>query len=199
MGRFLPLAPLKGLLLALGAAKVTKAGFLSDGCGFMDDGPEFTLRGDGSITTYCNDKICSTVTFTVINLNDCITNLYGDLQPKADGYEGNFWQTCNGCRIEGTHIVCQCATGDGGFKESSLNVDSIVFNWNGYLSCHSQVSSCYPMPWGCKPANWWPDGWRPTIVDTPCDIWQAAMIPPVNLTLPPGLTLSTDMVSEERA
>ncbi|KDN65356.1 putative CVNH domain-containing protein [Colletotrichum sublineola] len=111
MGRFLSLVPLKGLLLALGAAKVTKAGFLSDGCGFMDDGPEFTLRGDGSITTYCNDKICSTVTFTVINLNDCITNLYGDLQPKADGYE-----------IEGTHIVCQCATGDGGFKESSLNV-----------------------------------------------------------------------------
>ncbi|KAK2055692.1 CVNH domain-containing protein [Colletotrichum caudatum] len=198
MVRFLSPVSLKGLLLALAAVAITEAGFLSEGCGFMGDGPEFTLRGDGSVTTYCNDKFCSTVTFTVINLNDCITNVYGDLQPKADGYVGNFWQSCKDCRVEGSHIICQCGKGDGSFKESSLNVDDIVHNWNGYLSCSGQISSCYPMRWNCKPENWWPDGWRPAIVDTPCDIWQAAMMPPANLTLPPGLKLSTDLMSKGR-
>ncbi|GKT42816.1 uncharacterized protein ColSpa_02997 [Colletotrichum spaethianum] len=219
MVRLLSLTPLKGFVLALGAARVTDAGFLNDDCGFIDDGPQFTLRGDGSITTYCNDKICSTVTFTVINLNDCITNVSGDLQPKAEGEYGNFWQSCHDCMIEGTYIKCQCSKEDGSYKESSLNVgkdmhllaswqepqanhaaqDAIVFNWNGYLACHSQVSNCYPMLWQCKPQNWWPEGWRPTIVDTPCDIWQAAMMTPAKLTLPPGLTLSTDLMSGRSA
>ncbi|OHW93974.1 CVNH domain-containing protein [Colletotrichum incanum] len=199
MVNFLSLAPLKGLILAFCAAKVTQAGFLNDGCGFIDDGPQFTLRSDGSITTYCNDKICSTVTFTVINLNDCITNVFGDLQPKEEGQYGNFWKSCKDCRIEGTYIKCQCLKHDGSYKKSSLNVDGIVFNWNGYLACHSQVSNCYPMLWQCKPKNWWPEGWRPSIVDTPCDIWQAAMMTPAELTLPPGLTLSTDLMSERRA
>ncbi|GKT62861.1 CVNH domain-containing protein [Colletotrichum tofieldiae] len=219
MVKLLSLAALKGLVLALGAAKFTQAGFLDDDCGFINDGPQFTLRGDGSITTYCNDKICSTVTFTVINLNDCITNVFGDLQPKAEGQYGNFWKSCKDCHIEGTYIKCQCSKHDGSYKESSLNVskynaaasfsarpltnhatqDGIVFNWNGYLACHSQVSNCYPMPWRCKPRDWWPEGWRPNVVDTPCDIWQAAMMTPAKLTLPPGLTLSTDLMSGRRA
>ncbi|WQF82648.1 Putative cyanovirin-N [Colletotrichum destructivum] len=188
--------PFRGLLLALSANRVIQAGFLDDDCGFINEGPQFTLRGDGSITTYCNDKFCSTVGFTVLNLNDCIANVVGDLRPKADGERGNFWKSCKDCYIEGSHIKCQCSRLDGSFKESSLDVNSIVFNWNGYLACHSQISNCYPMTWQCMPDNWWPEGWRPTVVDTPCDIWQAATMTPPNLTLPPRLKLASNLLPE---
>ncbi|GJC97695.1 CVNH domain-containing protein [Colletotrichum higginsianum] len=170
--------PFRGLLLALGAAQVIQAGFLDDGCGFINEGSQFTLRGDGSITTYCNDKFCSTVGFTVLNLNDCITNVVGDLRPKADGERGNFWKSCKDCYIEGSHIKCQCSRLDGSFKESSLDVNLELLPDD--LAVHAD--------------NWWPEGWRPTVVDTPCDIWQAATMTPPNLTLPPGLKLASNLL-----
>lgn len=83
----LSISALMGFVLTLGLAKVAQAGFLDDGCGYLNDGPQFTLRGDGSVTTYCEDKICGASTFSVINLNDCLSNVVGDLQIKPDNHK----------------------------------------------------------------------------------------------------------------
>ncbi|WYZ39616.1 hypothetical protein EsH8_III_001530 [Colletotrichum jinshuiense] len=134
---------LKGLLLTLGATTIARAGFLDEGCGYLGDGPDFTLREDGSVTTYCNDKICNEVIFTVINLNDCIANVLGDLKPKANPH----------------------------YKETFININEVLDNWNGYLRCHNAISDCLPVPWKCMPKHWWPEGSPPTILTTDCDIW----------------------------
>ncbi|KAI8157603.1 hypothetical protein K4K50_004762 [Colletotrichum sp. SAR 10_71] len=165
---------LSGILLALGISKVTEAGFLDDGCGYLNDGPQFNLRDDGSITTYCNEKICGATSFSVINLNDCISNVLGDLEIKPEHHKtGDFWKTCKDCGADSWDgLKCQCETLDGTYKETHINLNEVLDNWNGYLSCGGGISDCNRIKWACKPEDWWPEGAPPKIYTTDCNIWS---------------------------
>ncbi|KAF6833078.1 cvnh domain-containing protein [Colletotrichum plurivorum] len=154
--------------------QLTTQGFLQDGCGYINSGDKFTLRADGSITTYCNDKVCGARTYTALNLNDCVANVLGDLKAKPEDHpNGNFWETCKECDIDDFHMKCKCRTLLGIYKDTSIDVNSVVTNWNGYLSCGGGISNCYTVNWMCKPANWWPEGSPPEIFTTECDIRTA--------------------------
>ncbi|KAL0937129.1 cvnh domain-containing protein [Colletotrichum truncatum] len=161
---------LKGLFLALGVTKVAQAGFLDEGCGYLNDGNQFTLRGDGTVTTYCDDKICGASSFSAINLNDCIANVLGDLKIKPEHHTGS--ETCKDCIVDGYDIKCQCKTLADTYKETSINVNEVLTNWNGYLSCLGGISDCYTVKWMCKPTDWWPEGNPPQVFTTDCDIWS---------------------------
>ncbi|KAF9875188.1 CVNH domain-containing protein [Colletotrichum karsti] len=162
MVKLLPMIVLKGITLTFGLAKVARAGFLDEGCGYLTDGPQFALRGDGSVTTYCEDNICGSSTFSVINLNDCLSNVLGDLQ-----------ETCQDCAPDGfADIKCKCKTLAGDYKETSIDLNEVLTNWNGYLSCRGGISDCYNTKWVCKPKDWWPEGPPPEIFSTDCDIWS---------------------------
>ena len=66
----------------------------------------------------------------ILNLNDCIANVDGNLIWR-DG--GNFMATSQNVTLDGTILRCSCQTMDGIYVNSWINLDTGVANMEGSL------------------------------------------------------------------
>ncbi|TDZ19900.1 Cyanovirin-N-like protein [Colletotrichum orbiculare MAFF 240422] len=126
---------------AAAAAKPACGGFLDDGCG--DTGKPVNFHADGTVTSFCYNKICDgwQPAMTAINLDDCVTNSNGQLKAKPESVErGLFMQTCQNCTSRGSEVQCRCRDVLGQYRETSLDLNFVLTNWYGYLECSGVIS-----------------------------------------------------------
>ncbi|KZT52677.1 Cyanovirin-N [Calocera cornea HHB12733] len=90
---------------------------------------------DGTIlSATCNDDAQDAVG-TSIDLNNCVSNDGGSLICVGSG--GEYSESCDpGCYLSGsTTLCCTCGDGAGGWKDTCIDLDNCVQNYNGALGC----------------------------------------------------------------
>ncbi|KAI0600559.1 Cyanovirin-N [Biscogniauxia sp. FL1348] len=71
---------------------------------------------------------------SALSLGDCITNNEGSLQAQALGGMTSFCRNCRG--VNGTaKMLCDCKESGGFYITSVIDLDTVLENDNGILSC----------------------------------------------------------------
>ncbi|KAI1500540.1 Cyanovirin-N [Biscogniauxia marginata] len=121
------------LLLFLLHSSIAAGGFYSE-CS-----PSWSLGYRGSShfivatcpgTAYAN---ASSIT-SALSLGDCLANDEGSLEAQALGGAMSFCRDCHG--VNGTaKLLCDCRETGGYYITSVINLDTVIENNNGILSC----------------------------------------------------------------
>ncbi|KAI1380066.1 hypothetical protein F4677DRAFT_442253 [Hypoxylon crocopeplum] len=130
-------------------------GFLTQGCQLNWE------YVDGEARTYCLDHICNINAYTAVPLDWCIANIDGVLTAQK---MGNFRQKCSNCKVTNDqyHFGCDCVDGHGGYVYSEINMNDVLYNWWGWLSCFGSYEKVYLHDYPCKDEpNWMPDSSTP--------------------------------------
>ncbi|KAJ1335804.1 CVNH domain-containing protein [Microdochium nivale] len=97
--------------------------------------------------------------YSQIKLNRCLANLGGHLTPR---HNGNALDSCFNCHISDDwyQLECTCTTDVGHVIISSIEMNLVLHNWFGYLSCFDEhdVFDGYERTYRCmEPEDWQPD------------------------------------------
>ncbi|KAF8207433.1 Cyanovirin-N [Mycena galopus ATCC 62051] len=116
-------------------APATKVERAADG-GFLASCSNTNVNAQTDVlTTTCRNSAGGSVTSS-INLNVCIGNANGKLVAR---YNGNFSGSCSGLTFLGTGstatLISQCRNDGGTFASTSIDLNAVFTNKNGFLNC----------------------------------------------------------------
>ncbi|KAI1635550.1 hypothetical protein F4809DRAFT_613641 [Biscogniauxia mediterranea] len=133
-------------------------GFLTGGC---QKDYRFSL---GNVQTYCLDHVCNSNVWTSLNLNRCLSNRHGILTPEKNG---NYEHACENCMISSDRYRFSCDCMDESLEShySEVNLNDILYNWYGWLSCFDLHETGAEHGYYCKGDGWQPD---PAVPDGAC-------------------------------
>ncbi|KAI2465465.1 hypothetical protein F4781DRAFT_25760 [Annulohypoxylon bovei var. microspora] len=167
-------------------------GFLTQGCQLNWE------YEDGEARTYCLDHVCNINAYTSIPLDWCIADVDGVLTPQK---MGNFRQRCFDCKIteDRYYLGCDCIKFDGTIVYSQINMNDVLYNWWGWLSCSGYYEKLYERDYPCKhQIGWMPDS---SVPDMTCAHGCPEVKPPnwIKLEIPAVANASSGNTSDALA
>ncbi|KXJ93866.1 hypothetical protein Micbo1qcDRAFT_201810 [Microdochium bolleyi] len=105
------------------------------------------------------DHTCNQNLYSQIHVNKCLANMGGHLTPR---HNGNALDSCYGCYIskDWYELHCVCPDDQGNRHVSAINLNEVLHNWFGYISCFGEheTGDGYEHSYPCKePDDWQPD------------------------------------------
>ncbi|KAJ6481538.1 Cyanovirin-N [Mycena vitilis] len=86
--------------------------------------------GNDDLTATCQNSGGVGTTTTTIGLNSCVGNTNGELT-AGNSFSGS----CSGISFSGVTLSATCSTPNGGSISTSLDLNSVLSNNNGFLTC----------------------------------------------------------------